>query len=459
MGIGGIGISAFAHLLHAQGHRVSGCDEAVTDTTERLRNIGIQVVQGHSASHITEHSFGRVDVLVASEAVPKNHPELQAAREAGVQVLPRMALLGTLLSVKNSIGVIGTHGKTTTSSMIGVSLLGAGLDPSAYIGGVVPEFGGTNARTGAGPFVAEVDESDKHFAGLQCETAVFTNAEDDHVGGNQATYWESVEEQHAAFAQFVSQAQRVLACSDWRDRDGNSLEPLLAGAKETIRYGTTPEADYRAVNLRPDEEGTAFTVLWRGAPLIDARVSLPGVHNVLNALAALAVTHLYGGDMAGAVKALANFSGPGRRWQKIGLCGGALVVDDYAHNPTKVAAALEAARQTGRRVRVIFQPHRYLRTQQSWEKLSEALMNADEVFLLDIAAAGETPIEGIHTRLIEHRMRGLGHGAVHYFPDREVLTSHLKDTVTDGDLLLTVGAGDVWKIARRLVEESGEAKQ
>ncbi|WP_216319998.1 UDP-N-acetylmuramate--L-alanine ligase [Deinococcus aestuarii] len=439
MGIGGIGVSAFARLLSARGVRVSGCDVASSDLTEQLEREGIPVAVGHDPSHVRG-----VDVLIASEAVPKDHPELAAARAARVEVRPRMSLLDELLRAGPSVGVVGTHGKTTTTSMIAVAMQGAGLDPAAFVGGIVPEFG-SNARVGTGPFVAEVDESDRSFGELVCETVVFTNAEDDHVGGNQATYWETVEEQHAAFARFVSHARRVLYCADWP-----GLEGLCAGADERLSYGQAEGADYRAVGLRPDAEGTTFTVEYQGEVLGEARVSLPGTHNVLNALAALAVTHLYGGDFKKAAEALAAFRGPGRRWQRIGQLNGALVIDDYAHNATKVAAAVQAARQTGRRVRVIFQPHRYLRTQQSWPRLADALMDADEVLILDIAAASEPPIPGIHATLVSERMARGGHGGVRYLPDRAEVVRYLRETASGGDVIVTMGAGDVWKLSREL---------
>ncbi|BDP40751.1 UDP-N-acetylmuramate--L-alanine ligase [Deinococcus aetherius] len=439
MGIGGIGVSAFARLLAARGVRVSGCDASSSELTEQLEREGIPVAVGHSPTHVSG-----VDVLIASEAVPKDHPELVAARAAGVEVRPRMSLLDELLRAGPSVGVIGTHGKTTTTSMIAVAMQGAGLDPAAFVGGIVPEFG-SNARMGHGPFVAEVDESDRGFGNLQCETAVFTNAEDDHVGGNQATYWETVEEQHAAFARFVGHARQVLYCADWPGLNG-----LCAGAAERLSYGQAGGADYRAVDLHPDAEGTTFTVEYRGEVLGEARVSLPGTHNVLNALAALAVTHLYGGDFGKAAAALASFRGPGRRWQRVGQLNGALVIDDYAHNATKVAAAVQAARQTGRRVRVVFQPHRYLRTQQSWPRLADALMGADEVLILDIAAASEQPIPGIHATLVSDRMAQGGHGGVRYLPDRAEVVRYLRETASGGDIIVTMGAGDVWKLSREL---------
>ena len=256
MGIGGIGLSAFARLLRARGYRVSGCDEHPSELTAQLEREGIAVAHHHDPSHV--HG---VDVLIASEAVSKDHPELAAARQAEVEVRPRMALLAELLSASPSIGVVGTHGKTTTTSMIAVALMGAGLDPAALVGGIVPEFGtehgGSNARIGTGPFVAEVDESDRNFQYAVCQTAVFTNAEDDHVGGAEgselATYWSSVEEQHAAFARFVAQAERVLYCADWPD-----LGSFVVGHPDALTYGTLAGSTYRAVNIRPDESGTSF---------------------------------------------------------------------------------------------------------------------------------------------------------------------------------------------------------
>ncbi len=443
MGVGGIGISALARLLRARGHHVSGCDQHDSELTTQLRAEGIDVALGHDASHVAG-----VDVLIASEAVPKDHPELVAARAAGVTVQPRMALLDELLRGAPSVGVVGTHGKTTTTSMTAVALAGAGLDPAAFVGGVVPEWN-SNARLGSGPFVAEIDESDPGFQFLHCQTAVFTNAEDDHVGtpdDRRATYWASVEEQHAAFRRFVQQAQRVLYCRDWP-----GLEAFVAGHPQVLSYGLTEGADYRAVNVVPDADGSSFE-LWRGgARLLAARVGMPGTHNVLNAVAALAVTHLYGGNLEGAAAALAAFRGPGRRWQRVGEVSGALVVDDYAHNPTKVAAAVQGARQTGRRVRVVFQPHRYLRTQQTWPRLARSLMGADEVLILDIAAAGEAPIPGIHAQLIETRMQEDGFENVRYWPDRAAVVSYLRETASQGDLIVTMGAGDVWQVARAVV--------
>ncbi|WP_425148501.1 UDP-N-acetylmuramate--L-alanine ligase [Deinococcus sp.] len=443
MGIGGIGLSAFARLLRARGFQVSGCDAQPSELTAQLQAEGIDVQIGHAASHLEG-----VNVLIASEAVNRLHPEIVAARRAGIEVRPRMALMEELLASGPSVGVVGTHGKTTTTSMIAVAMHGAGLDPAAFVGGIVPSFG-SNARAGKGPFVAEIDESDQAFGALRCQTAVFLNADDDHIGTpgkSQAIYWETVEEQHAAFARFVGQAQQVLYCRDWP----GLAEFLTRAGQEVCSYGVAEDADYRAVNLRPDPEGTAFSVLRRGQLLGEARVAMPGLHNVQNALAALAVTDLYGGDVGAAAQALASFGGPRRRWERVGHLEGAVIIDDYAHNAAKVAAAVQAARQSGRRVRIVFQPHRYLRTQQSWPRLADSLMFADEVILLDIAAAGEDAIPGIDSTLIAGRMYALGHRGIHYMPDVADVLTHLRGTVQPTDIIVTVGAGDVWKIGRAL---------
>ena len=443
MGIGGIGLSAFARLLKARGFEVSGCDAQPSELTRQLEAEGIDVQIGHAASHLAG-----VDVLIASEAVSRLHPEIAAARQAGIEVRPRMALMEELLASGPSVGVVGTHGKTTTTSMIAVAMHGAGLDPAAFVGGIVPQFG-SNARAGQGPFVAEIDESDRAFGSLRCETAVFLNADDDHVGTpgkTQAVYWETLEEQHAAFRRFVGLATSVLYCRDWP----GLAEFLGTPGQRVCSYGLSDDADYRAVDLRPDPDGTSFTVLRRGEVLTEARVAMPGTHNVQNALAALAVTDLYSGDMTAAAQALAAFGGPRRRWERVGQLEGAIIIDDYAHNAAKVAAAVQAARQTGRRVRIVFQPHRYLRTQQSWKRLADSLMTADEVILLDIAAAGEDVIPGIDSTLIAGRMYTLGHRGIHYLPDPQDVLSHLRGTVQPGDIIVTVGAGDVWKIGRAL---------
>ncbi|MBB6098002.1 UDP-N-acetylmuramate--alanine ligase [Deinobacterium chartae] len=448
MAICGIGVSGLARLLHARGHQVSGCDAHVTGPAEELRALGIEVLEGHSPSHVHRG----VDALVISTAIPDDHPEVLEAKARGLKVSRRIEVLGELLRERVSVGVAGTHGKTTTSSMIAAALLGAGLDPAALIGGIVPELNDSNARVGQGPLVAEVDESDPLFAHLAPSIAVITNAEDDHValpGETRQNYHASLEALMDAFRAYARGAGSVVYCADWP-----GLEALTAGARERVSYGTCETADYRAVNIEHGALGVAFDALRGQQVLGRVLLSIPGEHNVLNALAAVAVADRLGADFARVAEALSRFKGAGRRWQHIGSLGGALVIDDYAHHPTEVAATLSAARRSGRRVRVVFQPHRYLRTAQVWPRFAEELRLADEVILLDVYGAGEAPIAGVHSERIRERMHELGFEAVSYAPTQQDAITRLLSSLGDTDLIITMGAGDVWKVGPALLQES-----
>lgn len=446
MGIGGIGVSGLARLLLAHGHQVSGCDLSTGGLAAQLANQGVQVYAGHHADHITPD----VNVLAISTAIDDNHPEVAAARAQGVQVLRRIEVLGQLMEQHPSVGVVGTHGKTTTSSMVAVALLGADLDPSALIGGEVPELGGSNARAGQGPLVAEVDESDTRFQYLRPHIAIITNAEDDHVatpGETRANYHASLEALMEAFERYATNAKTVIYCADWP-----GLAELCAKNPQRVSYGSQADADYRLDNIRHADQGIAYDAYKYGELWCSVQLSLPGMHNALNSLSALVAADLLGADIAKASEALGKFKGAGRRWEHKGKLGGALVIDDYAHHPTEVAATIEAARLTGRRVRVVFQPHRYLRTAQVWPRFAETLMDADDVLLLDVFAAGEQPIAGVHSRNIESKMQADGHQNVRYFADHGEAIAHLQASVQDNDLILTMGAGDVTRLGPLLLE-------
>ena len=441
MGIGGVGISALAYVLHREGWKVSGCDAHPSELARRLGELGVEVRSGHDPAHLEG-----VDVLVASNAVPVDHPERRAAARAGVPVMARMQVLAGILERGRSIGVSGTHGKTTTTSMIAHVFTELGADPVVLVGAAVPSLGG-NARWGAGRHrIAEVDESDPLFAEVAVDLAVLTNLEDDHVaaGAARQTYHADYASLRAAARAYAARAGRVLYNADWAE-----LEALTQGL-ERVGYGFE-RGRYRAEDVRLEAGGSRFVLTHDGAPLTEVALAVPGRYNVENAVAALATAHLEGLDPALAARALAGYKGADRRFQTTGHLRGAWIVDDYAHHPTEVRATLEAARATGRRVRVVFQPHRYLRTQQMWTRFAEALREADEIWVLDVYAASEAPIPGVSGALIADRLRELGHERARFAAWQEVRTA-LAESAKAGDLILTMGAGDVWKLGRELVE-------
>ena len=444
MGIGGISVSALAAMLHSAGHTVSGCDQQLNQRTQQLERLGIRVQQGHSLAHLQG-----VDVLVASTGIQAEEPELLEAIKKGLPVMRRIELLAQLMRVKKSIGVAGTHGKTSTSAMIATVFEACGTDPSAAVGGEVRAIGGTS-KVGAGPhFIAEIDESDPLFARIHCDIAVITNIEDDHVahdGDIKPNYHATLEALHAAFQTFALQAGRVVYCADWP-----GLAQMLRGAN-LISYGLHAHAKYRAENVSLEGGRPRFTLTRDGVALTEVSLIAPGEHNVLNAVAALAVADLEGLDIGCAAASLADFGGAGRRWEVLGYLNGALLVDDYAHNPTKVRSAIAGAKTTGRRVRVVFQPHRVGRTAREWQNYADVLRGADEVMILDIYASSEAEIDGVHSTLIEARMHALGFAAARYWSDREALREYLRSSASERDVIVTMGAGDVTKLLRDLPE-------
>ncbi|WP_456480905.1 UDP-N-acetylmuramate--L-alanine ligase [Oceanithermus sp.] len=446
MGIGGVGISALAYILHREGWRVSGCDAQPSALAQRLAELGVEVHAGHSPEHV--HA---ADLVVASNAVPPDHPELVAARERGVPQRARMQVLAEILGRGRAIGVSGTHGKTTTTSMIAHVFIELGQDPVVLVGAAVPTLGG-NARWGEGRHrIAEVDESDPLFADVSVDLAVLTNLEDDHVAGGgerRQTYHADYASLREATRRYAERAGRVLYNADW-----DELEALTRGlAREGYGFN---RGRFRAEAVELDGTSSRFVFRVDGRAMAKVRLAVPGRHNVENALAALAAAYLEGLDPEAAAAALASFEGAARRFQTTGHYRGAWVVDDYAHHPTEVAATLKAARATGRQVRVVFQPHRYLRTQQMWPRFAEALMEADEVWVLDVFAASEPPIPGVHGELIAERLRELGHPRARHAAWGEVLRE-LRASAGEGDLILTMGAGDVWRLGRELVEDECE---
>jgi UDP-N-acetylmuramate--alanine ligase len=444
MGIGGVGMSGLAQLMYAEGYGVSGCDASDGPQLARLRQAGIDVQLGHHPDHLAD-----ADVLVTTMAVPETCREVQAARALGRKVMRRIDLLAEVMAGREGVGVTGTHGKSTTTAMTATVFLAAGADPAVLVGGELPLIG-SNVRSGAGPLIAEVDESDPGFQGLACGIAVVTNLEDDHIAGDfseRRNYHATLGELVAATRRFASQAGQVLYCADWP-----GLAGILGDLPQARAYGFGGGADYRVDGLALEAGGSSFRF---HAPdgSVQVALAVPGRFNVQNAAAALACAHLAGLPLEGAAAALALFRGVGRRWQRWGSVKGALIIDDYAHHPTEIGVTLEAAKHTGRRVRAVVQPHRWVRTARHWPAIAEAAAVADEVIVLDVYAAGEESIPGISPALIVERLRESGKRA--QWLGMAEAERYLAGSLAAGDLVITLGAGDVWKVARGVVQAGG----
>ncbi len=449
MGIGGVSMGGLARHHHAAGDRVSGCDLADGDDLDALRADGIPAVVGHDPAHLDgDADLGPVDALVVSAAVAADAPERRAAEARGLPVLRRMDVLAQLFDAHAALGVTGTHGKSTTSGMLATILLHAGRDPSVQLGATLPTLNGV-MRFGRGPhLVAEVDESDPGFADLRAQVAVVTNLEDDHVAGDHGerrTYHAAYADLEAATRRFAHAARTLVWCADWP-----GLAAVVADHPDAVAYGETADADYRVRDLTLDGDGAHFRLVGPDAA-VDVALHVPGRFNALNAAAALAAAHRAGVPLADGAAALATFRGVGRRWQRWGDVRGARIVDDYAHHPTEVAATLTAARATGRRVRAVLQPHRWVRTARHWPALADAAAAADEVVVLDVYGAGEARIPGVTRDAIVERIVAAGTPA--RGADVDGAIAYLAGDLRDGDLVLTLGAGDVWRVAAGLAGE------
>ncbi len=458
VGIGGIGMSGIAELLANLGFAVSGSDAKRSDVTARLETkFGITVYEGHAADHV-----GEADVVVFSSAVRPDNPEVVAANRRGIPVIARAEMLAELMRLRFSIAVAGSHGKTTTTSMIALALERAGLDPTAVIGGRLSAFG-SNARLGLSEYmVAEADESDRSFLMLWPSIAVITNIDHEHMEN-----YGSFEDLQQAFADFANKVPfygSVVACAD-----DPALAPVLPRLKRRLTtYGLeNPEAHIGGTDVVLGSFGARCTVYRRGAEgthlVGELELGVPGRHNLLNALATVAVADRVGVEFSRVASALREFQGAERRFQRHGEAGGVLVVDDYGHHPTEIAAVLAAARATlGRRVVVAFQPHRYSRTQRLFEAFGPSMRDADEIVLTDIYAASEEPIPGITVNTLADAVR-LGSGRpVHVVPRLDDVVPALLKVLRTGDAVITLGAGSIGTLPGRLLDalarrESGPA--
>jgi UDP-N-acetylmuramate--alanine ligase len=445
MGIGGAGMSPLAEMLLRTGVRVTGCDLHLSLGAIALKELGAEVYEGHDPSHLEGCA-----ALVVTAAVRPGHPELEAARALGIPVLKRAEALGAIVNRGFVVGIAGTHGKTTTTTLTTAVLAAAGLDPTGFVGGRVPAWGGNLRRGGDRLYVVEADEYDRSFLKLRPSIAVVTTLEADHLdiyGSLQA-----IEEAFLAFVESVPADGMVAGCAD--DPGVGRLLARVGGAHERVTtYGTSAGAMLRAEELRFGPGETRFTVRERGEVLGEALLRAPGTHNVLNALAAVAVGRRLGAGWERIAEGLASYAGVDRRFERVGEEGEVLVVDDYAHHPTEVEATLSAARlaHPERRIVAVFQPHLYSRTRDFSAEFGRALTLADRVFVTDVYAAREAPIPGITGELVADAARAAG-AEVRYLPERIRVPAEVARTLAPGDLCLTLGAGNLDAAAREILQ-------
>ncbi len=449
VGAGGIGMCGLAELLANQGYEISGSDLREGPTVERLRSLGISVALGHDAANV-----GAADVVVYSSAVRATNPELLEASRRGLPVIPRAEMLAEVMRLKDGIAVAGSHGKTTTTSLIAHVLDAAGLDPTAIVGGRVlaPGRAPSTTRLGAGDLVvAEADESDGSFLRLAPVMAVITNIDAEHLD-----HYGSYEAVQDAFAEFAGRVPFWGAAVLCLDNPGvQAILPRMT--RRTVTFGTTSQADLVAADLTREGIGVRFSVRWRGEPLGSAGTRLPGRHNVLNALATLAVARELDIPFDVATQALASFVGIERRFEHKGEVGGVRVVDDYGHHPTEISATLEAARSVHEgRILVGFQPHRYTRTRDLWDEFVTAFNQAVVLVLTEIYAAGEDKIPGVDAALLLEAIRAHGHRDAHFIANLDDVLDELARRAAPGDLILTLGAGSISTLGTRLVERLRE---
>lgn len=441
VGIGGIGMSGLAEVLHRQGYLVTGSDASANDQTAHLTTLGVKVSIGHDARHVD------CDLLVYTPAVDPRNPELLAAAEKNIPSVKRAELLGELIRGKKTIAVAGTHGKTTTTAMIATILDSALLDPTVFVGGVVRAMQ-TNARIGSGEWcVVEADEYDRSFHELYPHYAILNNVESDHLD-----CYSDVQDIHSAFVKFANQTSMFGQVLVHIDDPG--VQAVLPRIRRRVRsYGKTGQADVQATHIKADEGRMHFDVVIDGQRYGDVTIACNGEHNVVNATAAIAATWDIGLPFDAVREGLGKFQGTGRRFEILGTVKGVLFVDDYAHHPTEIRATLAGAKKsyTHRRIIAVFQPHLFSRTRDYLNDFAAAFQDADRVLLTDIYPAREKPIPGITGEKLYESMTGRG-VPVRYIADKDHLDTAILAEMRDGDLVITLGAGDVTQVGRRMIQ-------
>jgi UDP-N-acetylmuramate--alanine ligase len=442
VGIGGIGMSGIAEILLNQGFEVSGSDKSLSEVTDRLESLGIKVYEGHSANNLKD-----ADVLVYSSAVHTDNPEVKAAIERKIPVIKRAEMLAETMRMKYGIGIAGTHGKTTTTSMVGLTLTEGGIDPTIIVGGKLSGLGGTNARLGNGEFiVVEADEFDRTFLKLTPTIAALTTLESEHLD----TY-KDLEDIKSAFIEFANKVPFygfVTLCLD--EPALQDIVPFIN--KKIISYGLTTQADVRATDIIADGFNTTYKVKYFGKELGTISLKIPGKHNVLNSLVAVVIGKELGVNFNTIKKALESFTGVYRRFE-VKYNKEVLVVDDYAHHPTETSATLKGIRDgwKNRRLVAVFQPHLYSRTRDFYQEFGHSFLNSDVFICTDVYPARELPIEGVSGEMIANVTEKFGHKNVKYVADKKDVAFVLNKIKEDGDIIVTMGAGDIWKYGEEFV--------
>lgn len=453
VGIGGAGMSGIAEVLLNLGYRVSGSDINESEVIQRLRSLGGHITTGHSPSNIKG-----AQVVVISSAVSPDNVEVRAAREASIPVIQRAEMLAELMRLKYGIAIAGAHGKTTTTSLVASIVASAGLDPTVVIGGKLNSLG-SNAKLGQSEFlVAEADESDGSFLKLSPTIAIVTNIDAEHLD-----YYRDLDNIKSTFLNFINKIPFygvAILCAD--NENIVSLFPYIE--KRYITYSIKKRADITAVNIKTAGGQSKFNVFYKGLNVGEFHLPLPGVHNISNALACIGVAIELDMKIEDVQKALKNFSGVERRFQIVGYLSGndegnredrdILIVDDYGHHPTEIKATLSAAKEGwGRRTVVLFQPHRYTRTRDLLQEFRDAFDKADVLLITDIYPAGERPIEGVTGERLYETIRNHGHKNVMFIPDKTSVYKYIINVIKPGDMIITLGAGDIWKIGRQIITE------
>lgn len=444
IGIGGIGMSGIAEVLLAMNFKVSGSDRSLSEVTDRLASLGAEIYEGHSEQNLKD-----VDVVVYSSAVTLDNVEIQEALRRKIPVIKRSEMLAELMRLRYGIGIAGTHGKTTTTSMVGLVLLEAGFDPTVIVGGKLSGLGGTNARLGKGEFiVVEADEFDRSFLQLTPVIAAITTLEKEHLD-----IYKDLDDIKAAFVEFANKVPFygfVVLCLD----EEGLREILPQINRKVITYGTSAQADVRAYDISFSEIHSKFKVKYNGEFLGEIELNVPGIHNVKNSLVAVTIAKELGVDFSIIQSALKKFTGVYRRFEIKAEVDGIMVIDDYAHHPTEVSATLSAIRSGwDRRVVAVFQPHLYTRTRDFYSDFAKAFLDSDVFICTDVYPAREVPIQGVTGQMITDAAEKFGHKNVIYVPDKNQIPDKLLEIVKPGDIVITMGAGDIWKFGEAFINK------